>query len=154
MTSATKSYIMFLMANTVAFFWLGWFGIVQWINTIDITYISLFIIALYAGCVLSLNRELKSQKSKRERFKLHWYVAGRMPALGLLGTVVGLMYGVNSMASIGLDLNDSTQVIALFQKMLLSLGTSLITTVVGLICGLLMQAQILVLDTVDKHESQ
>ena len=82
------------------------------------------------------------------------YLSNNLTSLGLLGTVIGLMIAVNTIAGLNIDVSDQSTVITLMQKMFNALGTSLVTTIVGLICSLVLKLQIVILQAVSTNETK
>lgn len=154
MKKTAALYIIFSLANIVALFWLVYFDMIEWLLKVDITYLSFLIIGLYVITSFFLRKEANSTKPLSEKFDVHMYVASNLTAVGLLGTVIGLMIAVYAMSGLAIDVENQKSIIDLMQKMFNALGTSLITTIVGLICSLLLKLQIVTLNTVMKNETE
>lgn len=73
-----------------------------------------------------------------------WFVVGVMIKLGLLGTVIGFIVMLSSVS--GLENLTIADVKDLMQKMTEGMGIAMSTTLIGLICSMLLSAQYLLLD--------
>lgn len=146
-------WFIFVLGNTIAAFWLVYMGVFAWMIQVDITFISVLVLMLYSWSILSLLHDVKSKKPFKEKFDVQYFIANHLPALGLLGTVIGLMFAVNAMSSMNINVSDQSTIIKLMQQMFTALGTALVTTIVGLITSLMLKAQILIINSVHKHEN-
>jgi len=152
MSKSISTWWVLLVTNIIALFWLYYFGILQWVYQTDATPISISLIVLYLGVLLWMPREFSLFRTFDEMFETPLYIATFMPRIGLLGTVIGLYIAVNAMAGVNIDAGNQSQIMGMMSSMFLALSTSLITTIAGLGLGLLLQSQILILETVFKHE--
>jgi len=152
MTKSTIFFVLFSISNLLAIFWLGYFDIYSWIASKDITYISFLIGVVYMATLLSFFFEIRSGKNSDDVFELQMFIANHLPALGLLGTVIGLMISVESISTIKIDPNEQTEIIEMMQNIFLALSTALLTTIVGLITSLLLKGQLVVMNMVHSHE--
>jgi len=76
--------------------------------------------------------------------ELGWFLADVMLKLGLLGTIVGFILMLGSVAETSsLDANTMQKVL---QQMSAGMGTALYTTLAGLVCSLLLAAQFQLID--------
>jgi hypothetical protein len=73
-----------------------------------------------------------------------WFVSGLLLKLGLLGTVVGFVLMLAPIAE--LESFDLTDIQGLLQRMTGGMGVALNTTLLGLICSMLLGIQYLMLD--------
>lgn len=152
MNKSIALWATFLVSNALAMFWLYYFNVFAFVLSADITYISFGILALYLTSLVSIYFELNSDKSFEDKFENHMFISNHLPALGLLGTVIGLMYAVNTMAGVTIDARDQGTIMNLMSSMFSGLGTALVTTIVGLITSLVLKVQLIALDTVHKNE--
>ncbi len=73
-----------------------------------------------------------------------WFLAGVLVKLGLLGTVVGFILMLGSVS--GLENLDTSDIKELMQQMTTGMGVAMNTTLVGLVCSMLLGGQCLLLD--------
>ena len=111
------------------------YGIFHTIFKLDITYITGIILILFVYFSFRIGYgTYRGCKSKYVNYNaetiLRW--ADRLPTLGIIGTVIGLIY-LFSTAKLG---SENTQVI------IIGMGTALYTTAAGLICKFLLDLQV------------
>ena len=152
MSKSSSVWWVMVVSNIIAFFWMWYFGLVDWVIETDVTYISLLIVVLYAGTLLWLPKQYSLYRSGEEIYETPNYIANHLPALGLLGTVVGLMLAVMVMAEMKIDSQNQKDIIDMMKQMFSALSTSLITTIVGIILSLVLKFELLVLETVYNNE--
>jgi DMSO reductase anchor subunit len=126
----------------------------MWVVEKDFTFLSVFIFVLYIGSVISLWFDAKTKKSIKEKFNVQWFIANHLTVIGLLGTVIGLMVGVDSLAEIEINLEEPKEILSIIKTLFLALSTALVTTIVGLIASLLLKIQILIINSVCRNETQ
>ena len=80
----------------------------------------------------------------RGSHKVGWFIVGALIKLGLLGTVIGFVLMLRSVS--GLDSLDIADIKQLMQQMTQGMGIAMNTTLVGLVCSLLLGLQYLLLD--------
>ena len=68
-----------------------------------------------------------------------WFSAGIFTALGFLGTAIGMVYALHGF--IGVDPTNTGTLQGLIDTLVYGVSTALYTTIVGLICSLLVQLQ-------------
>lgn len=155
MKKSAASWWVLVAANIIASFWLWYFGVFHYVFETDMTYISGIIGVLYICVLLYLPVEFTSYKnvfSSADIYSRPYYIANHLPALGLLGTVIGLMFAVNVMAHMEINIEDPNSVLDMMKRMFSALGTSLITTIVGIILSLLLKIELMILDSIYKSE--
>jgi hypothetical protein len=92
--------------------------------------------------------EVYEAKLKRPH-EIGWFSADIMIKLGLLGTIIGFIFMLGSVANIT-DF-DVTSMQKILKHMSIGMGTALYTTLAGLVCSMLAASQYQLLDTsVDK----
>jgi MotA/TolQ/ExbB proton channel family protein len=125
-------------------------GAVGWIHTQDPTYISFGTIALcwaatvYCGPLawnadrtISRGRDALDNLPKLYgRIKNAKFAKDMCPFLGLLGTVIGLIMMLVNFQKAGAEITQES-----LRAILVNLGTALVTTAVGMICGALLWIQ-------------
>ena len=130
---------------------LYFFGVFEKLNEADITKISFFIIFLFfiftirAGVdTFRINRnENISEKQIKEHYQkneVRWFVAGVFTKLGMLGTVIGLVYVLNK-SFINVDFSNVDSMKNTISVMAQGMGTALYTTATGLIFRILLDMQ-------------
>jgi len=141
-----------IATNICAAIWLVYAGVFGWVVSHDFTYISVLIIALYVGCLVTMPfTEFDWSKSNTRRFDTQYYISGRLTQLGLLGTVIGLMVAVDGLSQLSIDVGNQSAIMGMIKLMFSALGTALITTIVGLICSILLATQLVLLDRIFKN---
>ncbi len=73
-----------------------------------------------------------------------WFVSAQLIALGLLGTVIGLMFSFSGFENI--DVSNPLQMKMLIQQIAGGISTALITTITGIICALLLRIEYFILE--------
>ena len=92
--------------------------------------------------------EVYESKLKRPH-EIGWFTADIMIKLGLLGTIIGFIFMLGSVANIT-DF-DVTSMQKILKHMSIGMGTALYTTLAGLVCSMLAASQYQMLDnSVDK----
>ena len=91
----------------------------------------------------SLETELFAEKL-RGRHQIAWFATGLVIKLGLLGTVIGFVIMLQSVADLS-DL-DLSAIKDLMQQMTQGMGVAMNTTLMGLGCSILLSVQVLMLD--------
>ena len=119
----------------------------------DLSYISILIMALYVlvslyiGRLCYLSDKMSTRKEKRHKEKeyltkradLGWFSAEHFFSLGLLGTIVGLIFATSG------SLDSSLPVGEIVSGLKEGLNTAFYTTVCGIIFSLPLQVQLMVL---------
>jgi hypothetical protein len=128
-------------------FWAYFFGLVHTVWIADETYITSLIAVIFVVCNLKLGSiayhidspnywDMDQLKKKLETL---WFMSEQMMALGMLGTVIGLimMLSTTTVGSI-----DSGSMQGILSGMWKSMGLALYTNAVGLICSILLKLQV------------
>jgi len=152
-----KTFTKWFLLNAVMFtaiFFAEQKGAISSIIKNDLSHISLLIMGLYVGvsvyvgrlCYLSDKMSAKNAtKRKKEkeylqkRMDLGWFSAEHFFSLGLLGTIVGLIFATQG------SLNSSLPVGEIVAGLKEGLNTAFYTTVCGIIFSLPLQVQIMIL---------
>lgn len=80
----------------------------------------------------------------RGQHQVGWFITGVIIKMGLLGTVIGFVLMLGSVAELeNLDISD---IKALMQQMTSGMGIAMNTTLVALVCSILLGGQYLMLD--------
>ncbi|WP_221800042.1 MotA/TolQ/ExbB proton channel family protein [Oceanobacter mangrovi] len=91
----------------------------------------------------SVAAEVLAERAKGNH-QLGWFVTGVLVKLGLLGTVIGFILMLGSVS--GLENLDTSDIKQLMQQMTEGMGVAMNTTLVGLVCSMLLGLQYLLLD--------
>ncbi len=124
-------------------------GVIDWINEVDFTKLSFAIYALFyvfsvRTGILSYKVSKTKQGDLTEYFHKNepgWFVADSLFTLGMVGTVIGFIYMLNTNFSDVSTTNVATIRMAI-SEMSVGMSTALITTASGLICGQLLKIQL------------
>jgi hypothetical protein len=118
---------------------LGWFG---YVLGGDPTHVTLITLAVFCGTTAWLGwqcwrlSEDGDAKAVLHSLKSGWFASSACVTLGLLGTVIGYFLMMQSVGGGGEDAAEQ-----LVHQIRLGMGTVLINTVVGGVCGLLIEVQ-------------
>ena len=122
-------------------------GIGGFISKSDSTCISWVILAMAFGASLHLGYKLRAYSKKvpeyKKDFKTTEYFIEQCTSLGLLGTIIGLIMMVVG-AFANLDISSQESVKKSMLAMSAGIGTALVTTLVGLVCALLLRFQLVI----------
>ena len=136
-----------VMLIATSFFWAYNVGIVQKIWETDITMltsvISLIFIAsniLLGYIAYNYDKDHLKAKLKRSTDTI-WFISEILMALGMLGTVIGLiaMLGANVLSS---GSQNMAGIQNLLGNMWLHMGLALYTNAVGIICSIILKVQV------------
>lgn len=135
-----------LCVNAFVGFWLYYFGMFQWAFSVDVTYISTAIAALYTisffALGVSISRTGAYDMDIQDRFDIYYHMGAQMVGLGLLGTILGFIYMMTNDINIAtLNLEDKKEIVKLMGNIMPALGTALVTTAAGLIASLFLNNQ-------------
>ena len=118
----------------------------------DTTRIGFFILGILILTSLWLGKKIYSLKSKWagpddaiDKLSTGWFIAESCLVLGLIGTVTGLILMLGT-AFTELDVTNITSVQNALIKMSLGMSTALYTTLVGLICSLVIKIQLVTIE--------
>jgi len=125
-------------------------GLISIINTADFTKISFLIYTLFI--VFSIKCGFNTAKNREDTSG--WFVSDILVKLGLIGTLIGLIYVfTTSLGSI--DVSQPQTMKAAISSMMTGMGTALYTTIIGLSCSLILQLQLHNLEkTIEDDTSQ
>jgi hypothetical protein len=137
-------------------FWAYHMGFVQTIIATDITYLTSFIAAIFVGANMSLgyytyrvSDESYSQDKLSNFLDMNWFLSEILMALGMLGTVIGLIH----MLSQGNSGADAAQMQSMLGNMWQSMGLALYTNAVGLAASIALKLQVYFLSYGETHET-
>jgi len=153
METRLKWWAMFCASIVMLF--LGWqFGFLQTLYETDVTFISWLIIGLYL--VLSMRTGWKIHmfditNNKQSSSRPEWYMSEMLLSLGMVGTVIGFIYMLSTMFT-DINVEDIASVQYALGQMATGMGTALWTTLMGLICSILLKLQLVYMDEFVKYE--
>lgn len=75
------------------------------------------------------------------RIKIGWFISESCSALGMIGTVAGFLLMLGA-AFTNIDVSSSESMQLVISNMALGMSTALYTTLVGLVCSLLLKIQL------------
>lgn len=123
--------ILYWIAFAAAFY----FGAVHWVWAADVTHISAGILGLFQVSSLMALWYTYKKSIPTPVMNILDYVSTHLTALGMLGTILGLIFII---------MNG----IPAPQELLIGVGTALTTTLTGLICTIILNLQLTLLDGV------
>ncbi len=150
MNTFTKWFLINAVMGTAVFF-AEQKGAVSTVIKNDLSYISILIMALYVGvsiyvgrlCYLADKINKKREDDAREyllkRSDLGWFSAEHFFSLGLLGTIIGLIFATRG------SLDSSLPVADIVAGLKEGLNTAFYTTVCGIVFSLPLQVQLVIL---------
>jgi len=112
-------------------------GLFVRVNEADFTKLSFLIYALFI--VFSVKCGFNTAKTREDH--TGWFVSDMLVKLGLIGTLIGLIYVfTTSLGSV--DVSQPQTMKAAISSMMTGMGTALYTTIIGLTCSLVLQLQL------------
>ena len=122
------------------------FGYLQALYHMDQSKLSFLILGIF-GLVSPYIGYLTYRLSKGlevAEFKIEncWFFANECQTIGLIGTVIGFLIMLST-AFIGLDVSDVANVQQALESMTKGMGSALLTTLVGMVCGVLIKLQLM-----------
>jgi len=150
MNTFTKWFLINAVIGTAIFF-AETKGAISTIIQNDLSYISILIMGLYVFvssyigrlCYLADKMNKKKQKEAREyllkRSDLGWFSAEHFFSLGLLGTIIGLIFATQG------SLDSSLPTSEIIGGLKEGLNTAFYTTVCGIVFSLPLQVQLMIL---------
>ena len=144
-----------MFCASIVMLFLGWqFGFLQTLYETDVTFISWLIIGLYL--VLSMRTGWKIHmfditNNKQSSSRPEWYMSEMLLSLGMVGTVIGFIYMLSTMFT-DINVEDIASVQYALGQMATGMGTALWTTLMGLICSILLKLQLVYMDEFVKYE--
>lgn len=145
MNSKFYTWWISILLMMTGFFWSWYFGLVTLIYQKDITYITSLITAIFVVMTIRVGyyayklTDYEFDKAKIRKFvNDSWFVSEQLLALGMFGTVIGLIH----MLSVNFgDLMDSNNSITAIGTMFGGLGIALYTNAVGLVTSIILKFQ-------------
>lgn len=135
-------------------FWAYYFGVVSQIwhddktkltSLIALIFLSANIVLGHTAYKIADSNYVKTYKEKiLKRLNGFWFISEQLMALGMLGTVIGLVLMLSS-NFVGNDLQNSNAMQALLGNMWKSMGLALYANAVGLVASIALKMQVFVI---------
>jgi hypothetical protein len=134
-------YILLFLNATVAF-WLSYFGVFTMIAKADHTYISFINIAIYVVSFFYIGWQLRksSEYSLEEHLEPVWFASEQTLGLGLLGTILGLIFMLGSLKGMG---TDAASIQAMINHIVTNMGLAFSATATGIVASLLLRTWVI-----------
>ena len=123
---------------------MGWW---QALWDADVTKISVGILAVFVLTTMLTGYISKNYQNKKAQSLSNyvWFSSEAMITLGMIGTVAGFLLMLGSAFS-NLDVTNIANVQSAIADMAIGMSTALSTTLIGLICSVLIKAQMVILE--------
>lgn len=128
-------------------FWAYFFGLVHTVWTADETYITSLIALIFVACNVKLGTiayqigdpDYWDTETFKKRLETLWFMSEQLMALGMMGTVIGLIMMLSTTSVGSIDAGSMQSVLSGMWK---SMGLALYTNAVGLACSILLKLQV------------
>lgn len=131
-------WLLIVVPLTVIAIFAHFFGFYQSIYEADKSWISFTILSIFALESMWVGWQTKRMSLAGTQFA--WMVSDMCLTLGMIGTIVGFLMMLQGGFSI--TQGDTTGIQSLLARFSIGLGTALYTTLVGLICSMLLKLQL------------
>jgi|TARA_Y100000034_G_scaffold5641_1_gene6325 hypothetical protein len=124
------------------------FNVHNLIYDADVTKLSFLIISIFFGTSIWIgNKTYKVEKydDYDQNTNVGWFIAESCLALGMVGTVTGFLLMLGTAFS-NIDVSNSASLQTALEFMAVGMSTALYTTLVGLICSLIIKVQLVNLE--------
>ena len=125
------------------------FGLFVQMWEIDASKLSFLILAIFTGMSSFVGyltyRNWKQLPIKTSHIEFCWFAASKLTTIGMIGTVIGFLMMLG-LAFQDLNVEDVASVQTAIKFMALGMSTALVTTLVGLVAGLLLELQLVNFD--------
>ena len=125
-----------------------YFGIHVHIYNADVTKLSFLIISIFIGTSIWIGTKtyrLDKYDDYEQNTSVGWFIAESCLALGMVGTVTGFLLMLGTAFS-NIDVSNSASLQKALEFMAVGMSTALYTTLVGLICSLIIKVQLVNLE--------
>ena len=125
-----------------------YFGIHTHIYNADVTKLSFLIISIFIGTSVWIGNKtyrLDKYDDYGQNTSVGWFIAESCLALGMVGTVTGFLLMLGTAFS-NIDVSNSASLQKALEFMAVGMSTALYTTLVGLICSLIIKVQLVNLE--------
>lgn len=139
-----------IATTALAFLCDHFFGIGRYLTEVDSTGISTFIIGIYLASTAvagwySYTIQFQGKYITEQSMQPLWFCADAMLAIGMMGTLVGFIVGLEGFTSV--DANSADEIKQVISKMASNMGIALITTLTGLICSTVLKTQLVLIES-------
>ena len=114
----------------------------------DVTKLSFLILAIFSGTSIWIGKKtyrLEKYAEYEQTTDVGWFMAETCLALGMVGTVTGFLLMLGTAFS-NIDVSNSASLQKALEFMAVGMSTALYTTLVGLICSLIIKVQLVNLE--------
>jgi len=118
-------------------------GLGEFIYSTDVTGLSWLVLFVFFVGSINLGFNMKKPRLNGYRVPIVTYSMDTCTSIGLLGTVIGLILMIVGGFS-SLDVNDHESIKTALLSISSGIGTSLVTTLVGLVCAILSKFQLVI----------
>ena len=140
-------WISILLIGT-SIFWLNYTGIIEKIWVSDTTMITSVILAVFIGANIilgylsySFSTNKISLEAQKKLADICWFTSEQLLALGMLGTVIGLIHMLSA-NFLGVNLQNPESMQSLLGNMWQAMGLALYTNAVGLVFSIVLKVQV------------
>ena len=139
-------------AATLSSIYLTWInGFVNLVIENDISRLSIVITLLYMvftflSGMLSFKLDKFGSSNYKQKLHLLYFLMDKFFTLGLLGTIIGFCYMMYGTLNVGVDVSQ------IILQLKTGVSTALYTTLIGIVCSLLAQLQIFLIEHHLKYE--
>ena len=143
-------WLLIVSAISIGFFFAYQLGVIQSINEVDSLFISHTIITgfVFMSCwcglkTYNLSKSVEDDKKvlpdTKNLEEIGWFAAGTFTALGMFGTIVGMILALNGLG--GINVSDVISMQGALTHVIKGMGIALYTTGVGIVCARLLEFQ-------------
>jgi len=119
----------------------------------DQTKISFLILFVFTISSLWIGWKTKLTEMSKQDVSIGWFISEACLALGMIGTVTGFLLMLSG-AFADIDLTNTSTIQSSLTKMALGMSTALYTTLIGLICSLILKIQLVNVENENKSHGQ
>jgi len=140
---------LFVCVTLIGAFMAFYFDIHKHLYTSDQTKISLLILFIFVCSSIWIGNKTYSVAIKQESTssEVGWFIAETCLALGMVGTIIGFLLLLGTTFS-NINVSDVTTLQRALSDMALGMSTALYTTLIGLICSILIKVQLMNMEVV------
>lgn len=131
-------WLLIVVPLTVVAIFAHFFGFYQSIYESDKSWISFTVLGIFTLASIWTGYQTKQLSLKGSQFL--WMVSDMCLTLGMIGTIVGFLMML--VGGFSIQSGDAAGIQALLARFSVGLGTALYTTLVGLICSMLLKLQL------------
>jgi hypothetical protein len=129
---------------------MGMLGTYEYLWEIDQTKLSFVVIVMFVGVTIFIGLLTYHARNGDQLFVRHlslcYYLAEKMMALGMIGTLIGFLLLLNGVFGGSINLADASAAQKVLGLMAKGFATSSVTTVVGLIAAVSVKGQLVNLE--------